>query len=176
MRTFIMVSASSLVLALVGCEGKPRPAEPSGGASNSARQETPAAPADAKDESSKGVSSHSGHGGAVIELGTTTIAGLTVRVTRDEGEIKPGGEAAVDVWVTAGDGKPAAISAVRMWIGSEDASGALRAKASIEDPKEPERWHTHVEVPGAVSAETRLWVELETPEGTKSSGSFELKQ
>lgn len=117
-----------------------------------------------------------GHGLGVIDLGTAKVNELVVRASRDKGEIKPSGDAPIDVWISMADGKPAAVSAVRFWIGTEDAKGSIKAKAEIEDQKEPNRWHTHAEVPDSSAAESRLWVELEMPSGQKSKTSFDLKQ
>ncbi|MBX3396059.1 MAG: hypothetical protein KF841_11900 [Phycisphaerae bacterium] len=109
-----------------------------------------------------------------IPLGSTVVDGLTVRATRDPGELMPGGEAAVDVWITLPEGRPPKDTIVRFWIGHEDARGALKAKADIEDPKEPSHWHTHVEVPEDLSPTVRLWVEIDTRGQPLRTVSFEL--
>ncbi len=114
------------------------------------------------------------HGGEIIELGTTRIGDLTVRASRDQGEIRPRGDAPIDVWVTTADGKPASVKAVRFRIGTEDARGSVKAKAEIEVPAETNHWHTHAEVPNPIPEGAKLWVEIEADDGSKSSGSFEL--
>ncbi len=119
---------------------------------------------------------HAGHGGEVIELGTTTIGDLTVRASRDKGEIKIGGDAPIDVWVMTADGKPATVTVVRFWIGTADAKGSIKAKADIEIPAEPNHWHTHAEVPATLTLDAKLWVEVETEKSTKAVGSFDLKR
>jgi hypothetical protein len=111
-----------------------------------------------------------GHGTAV-QLGTATIGGFTVRAARGQGEVQPGGELALDVWVSGGSGK---VSAVRFWIGSEDASGSIKARADVEDPAEPDHWHAHAEVPAPLPPGSRFWVELEIEGQGRSSGSFDL--
>jgi hypothetical protein len=117
-----------------------------------------------------------GHGGAVIELGTTTIGQWSVRASRDEGAVTPGGDAPIDVWVTTAAGEPAKVAAVRFWVGTQGAEGAIKAKADIEDPAEPNRWHTHVEVPSPMPEGAKLWVEIEDVGGEKVAGGFDLKQ
>lgn len=119
---------------------------------------------------------HAGHGGEVIELGTTAIGDFTVRASRDKGEIKGGGDAPIDVWVTTADGKPAEVAVVRFWIGTADAKGSIKAKADIEIPTEPNHWHTHAEVPAALTPDAKLWVEVETNQKSKAVGSFDLKR
>jgi hypothetical protein len=113
-----------------------------------------------------------GHGGAVIALGEQTIGSFLAKATRDEGQVVAGKDAPIDVTVTAsGDAK---VVAVRFWIGTEDAAGSVKAKAEIEDPNDPNRWHTHAEVPNPLPPESKLWVEIEDDKGGKSVGSFGL--
>lgn len=114
---------------------------------------------------------HADHG-PVIELGTSAIGDWTVSATRDEGEIEPGGDAPIDVRLTGGSSK---VVAVRFWIGAEDASGSIKARAEIEDPAEPDHWHTHAEAPDPIPSGSRLWVELELEGQGKKTGSFDLK-
>lgn len=110
-----------------------------------------------------------GHSGEVIPLGTSKLGAFEVRASRDKGDIKPGGDAPVDVWIDGGVGK--GVMAVRFWIGTEDAKGSIKAKADIEDGK----WHTHTEVPSPIPAGSKLWVEIEESGGKKTVGSFDLK-
>lgn len=114
----------------------------------------------------------SGHSGKIIELGSATIGGFEVKLTRDADPIVAGGEGAFDATITGGSGK---VAAVRFWVGTADAKGSMKAKAEIEDPKEPNRWHTHAEVPKPMPADAKLWVEIENDAGEKSTGSFDLK-
>jgi hypothetical protein len=118
---------------------------------------------------------HAGHGGAVIELGSKTSGVFELKATRDEGPIVAGKDAPVDVTVTPSAGSAAKAAAVRFWIGTEDARGSVKAKAQIENPAEPNRWHTHVEVPSPVPAGSMLWVEIEDDKGEKLVVPFDLK-
>ena len=43
--------------------------------------------------------------------------------------------------------------AVRFWIGTKDAMGSVKAKADIENPAEPNRWHTHADVPNPIPSD-----------------------
>lgn len=113
-----------------------------------------------------------GHGGAIIELGTATIGVFSVRAARDEGAVKAGGDAPIDVWL---EGSDAEVSAVRFWIGTEAGDESIKAKADIEDPAQPNHWHTHAEIPSPMPADSKLWVEIEMPDGSKQTGSFDLK-
>lgn len=151
----LIVGLSLLMLAMPpsGC-GKESTAR-SGGASQAQKGEVAA-----------------GHGGKIIELGSTTIGPFSVRASRDEGGIEGGGDAPIDVWLTGSD---AEVVAVRFWIGTESAAGSVKAKADIEEPAQPNHWHTHAEVPGPMPAGSKLWVEIEIEGQGKRAGSFDLK-
>jgi hypothetical protein len=111
--------------------------------------------------------------GPMIELGTATAGGWTVKASRTEGNLTAGGETAVDCTVTGGSGT---VSAVRCWIGTEDAKGAIKALADIENSADPSHRHAHVEVPSPIADGSKLWVEVEDSSGAKSAASFDLKK
>lgn len=142
-----MFAAAAL---LTGCERKPETSEPT--PSPAPKTEAPAA----------------GHSGEVIELGETTIDGMKVKASRDKGEIKPGGDSPIDIWIDGGLGDAAAV---RFWIGTEDAKGSVKAKADVEAG----HWHTHADVPDPLPAGSKLWVEIEAKDGKKTQTSFEMK-
>ena len=162
MKTCFCISVIAFLAVITGCEKKPT-TPPS---NETAPSTTPTA---AKPTPTAAPSA--GHGGAVIELGNATIGSFSVRASRDQGEIKPGGDAPIDVWLTGTD----KVVAVRFWIGTQDAKGSVKAKADIEDPKEPNHWHTHTEVPNPLPPASKLWVEIETEGGQKTAASFDLK-
>ncbi|MFN0056954.1 MAG: hypothetical protein ACKVX7_00725 [Planctomycetota bacterium] len=108
----------------------------------------------------------------VVELGSGPVGPFSVHVTRDVGAIKPGGDAPIDATITAGPGTPLAV---RFWVGTQDATGSIKAKAEIEDPKSPNRWHTHAEIPSPLPANSKVWVEIEDEKKQKHAAGFELK-
>ncbi|MCB9858378.1 MAG: hypothetical protein H6818_22060 [Phycisphaerales bacterium] len=108
--------------------------------------------------------------GAPIELGNATIGIYSVRASRDSGEIKPGGDAPIDVWLTGDISK---VRAVRFWIGTKSGTDAIKARADIENKAEPNHWHTHAEIPDPMPVDCRLWVEIETSDDTHA-GAFGL--
>lgn len=116
-----------------------------------------------------------GHGGPVIALGEQTIGGFTAVATRDQGDIVAGKDAPIDVTVTPASGSTAKAVALRFWIGTEDARGSVKARADIENPAEPNRWHSHAEIPNPIPAGSKLWVEIESDTGATAVGSFDLK-
>lgn len=121
---------------------------------------------------------HAGHDhghGEPIPLGETAAGPYRVRAARDRGELAPGGDAAIDVWIEpAADGAPR-VAAVRLWIGAEDAAGSIKARAEIENPANPAQWHTHAELPDPLPEGSRLWIEIEDDSGATTLASFDLK-
>ncbi len=117
-----------------------------------------------------------GHGGSVISLGDTSIGSFNVLATRDEGLIIAGKDAPIDVTVTPISGSDETVVAVRFWIGTDDAIGSMKARAEIENPAEPNRWHTHADVPNPIPTGSKLWVEIESDTGEKFTGSFDLNR
>lgn len=163
LRTIVLLSAAAIALSAGGCEKKPEAAKPG----------TPAATGHHGHEHGPGETHDHGHGGEVIALGEQTIGRIQARATRDGGPVVAGKDAPIDVTVTpTGTGT---VRAVRFWIGTQDAKGSVKARAQIEDPKEPNRWHTHAEVPNPLPAGSMLWVEIEDEAGATSVGSFDLK-
>jgi hypothetical protein len=112
--------------------------------------------------------SHGSHGGPIVELGITQAGPYTVRITRDAGDVVPGGEVPLDVWVQAG---PKNIAEMRFWIGTEDAIGSMKVLA----PLEGENFHTHALCPDPMPAGSRVWIEVEDDRSTLHVGSIELK-
>jgi hypothetical protein len=171
MKPSAIVIVALAITAFVGCDKKPSTTSTSTPPTktDSHVHDDGTIHTDDHDEPSHGA----GHGGAIVELGTTTIGPFTVRASRDEGTIKPGGDAPIDVWLTGGD--IARVTAVRFWIGTESGAESVKAKADIEIPSEPNHWHTHAEVPSPLPAGSKLWVEIETEDQGKQVGSFDLK-
>lgn len=165
--TGILLTMSTGLMVLGGCD-KPA-AEPSKGSSTTTTK------GDGHDHGKGDGHEHSqgdGHShGPVTQLGEQVSGTMKVSASRDGG-IKAGGDAPIDVWVT-GNAKP--VVAVRFWIGKQDAQGSMKAKADIENPKDPTHWHTHAEIPDPLGADAKLWVEIELEGGAKSVVSFDLK-
>ena len=112
-----------------------------------------------------------GHHGQPIPLGTARIASFDVEAYRDVGPLTPGKDAAIDVWLA---GPIDEVTAVRFWIGTSKGVESIKARADIENPDEPNHWHTHAEIPDPMPAGSQLWVEIETGDQTDSA-EFKLK-
>lgn len=62
-------------------------------------------------------------------------------------------------------------AAVRAWVGDEGATQVMVTKAEFE----VDHHCAHIEVPEPLPATARLWVEIETAEGTRLKGSTEIQ-
>ena len=133
----------------------------------------PHAPAPAPKTGTPAPEGHAGHG-KPMPLGDATAGPFKLSATRDEGALKAGGEAAIDVRVVSAANDGLRPQTVRFWIGTADAKGSIKAKADIEDPKDPDRWHTHAEIPDPFAADAKLFVEVEVAGGAKHVASFAL--
>lgn len=175
----VLASASALAFALAACEKKPAAATvPAAGSTPAGAHPTNADAGhdhghDHDHDHDHDHGDH--HGGAAVDLGSATIGGFTAKVTRDEGAIVAGKDAAIDVTVTPAAGSAAKVVAVRFWIGVEGAKGSVKAKGEIEDPKEPTRWHAHAAVPSPLPAGSKLWVEIENDKGELATGGLDLR-
>ena len=150
--SFVLVAVLGSVFLLAACGDKKDPA-------------SSAKPAESGKPSEK--SGH--HDGKPLELGSGNAGPFAIRAARDEGAIKPGGDAPIDVWVNSGP----KVTAVRFWIGTADGKGSVKALGEVED--QPNHYHTHTEVPAALPAGSKLWVEIEGEGGAKGTTSFDLK-
>ncbi len=120
--------------------------------------------AEGHDDHDHGDNEHGDHG-ADHALGSVTIAGTTLRVSMG-GEIEPSATVHVDIERTDGP-EPAAI---RVWIGDKAATGAIKSKAMGSSGD----YHADADAPANVSLPTSLWIEIETADGTRESGSVSI--
>lgn len=165
MRYLNAIAVLFVSLALTACERAPQ--ERSQPTPPAAAPTPAAAPKPAATPPATTAMPKPGHSGESIELGTVEVAGHSVRASRDKSAITAGGDSPVDVWIDGGKD----VTVVRLWIGMADAKGSLKVKADLEDG----HWHTHVEVPDPLPAQSKLWVEFEAKDGQKQTASFDLK-
>jgi hypothetical protein len=109
-----------------------------------------------------------GHEGARQELGTTESAGMKLSAVQ-VGKVEAGKEGVFEVSLPK-DAK--APKAVRLWVGNAAGNGSAKAKAENDG----EDWEAHVEVPGTLAADAKLWVEVQPDSGSRAKVSFELKK
>lgn len=173
MRSIVLTSLLSVLIALAGCERKPespsldKPA--GGGLPPSSKENHDHKEGEKHAEGDSHSPAKEGHGDQKdIELGSVTIAELPVRAVLD-GEVVAGKQVDVDVHVIGSEGK---VTAVRLWIGAEDGKGAVKMKATFNKDEA----HNHVEVPSPIPPESKLCIELELTDGKKEVGSLALKK
>ena len=155
MKAFpLLAIALLLVWPLTGCEDR------SGTGAASAQ----------KDDHGHGHGHDHGHGDESREALGLEKAGPYEVAPIQLGKVKPGGQLAFDIEIL-GQGQPKP-KAVRLWIGGPSAEGVTKALAESEKDNV---YHVDLPLPAATSAETKLWVEVEPPQGTPVTASFALK-
>ncbi len=167
-RIYIIVP-TLLTIALFGCEGKQESAV------NSV-QETPEAHDGASHTESHAEESHteghdnSSHAHSHEEIEKTnyelTLANVALEV-RYRGDGVPGGVLDVSLIAVGGD-KPATI---RVWVGVESGKGSRKTKVHSHGAT----YHAHANVPSDLPEGSKLWIEVQTINGDKESGSIELQ-
>lgn len=162
----LLFAAGAVSLALTGCEKKNETTTAPVAAPTSAAPSSGQAAGADHDHGDDHAHDDDHHHGPTTELGTATIGGFAVRASRD-GDINPGGDAAIDVWITGGTAK---VAAVRFWVGTQNARGSIKAKAELEK----DNWHTHAEIPSPLPEGSQLWIEIETDAGDRHAGAFDL--
>ena len=184
--TFDLIAAGTCIVAgisLAACGDGSAGTAGAGGAAQSAPAPAKAPAADAHDHAhgdhahdhkDGDAHSHGGeHGGEghshgpTVQLGEQSSGALAIKASRD-GDVTPGGELPVDIWITGGSAR---VSSVRFWVGIESGKGSVKAKAALE----ADNWHNHAEVPSPLPEGSKLWISIELSDGTKSLVSFDLK-
>jgi hypothetical protein len=106
------------------------------------------------------------HGGPKHDLGNQKVGDLTIAV-KQVGEVTAGKEGTFEITVT-GASKPKAI---RAWVGVNTGEGSTKVKAR----ETHEFFDADLEVPDPLPANSKLWIELELANETKTI-SFDLKK
>lgn len=91
-------------------------------------------------------------------MGTITAAGTKIAI-EIHGTISPGEEVHLDLKALSGPDP----ENVRGWIGLESGAGAMKSKAEITSGG----YHLHAEAPAEITAEMKLWIEVEPAEGDR---------
>lgn len=190
LRSLLALAAAS-ALSLAACERKPEPQPAPAPQPNQPTPTSPTSPTNAKpptDHDSGHADAKPGdnhaddhmhaddhHHGPTTELGEQTVTdqaggNWTVRANR-EGDVTPGGDIPIDVWITPAQGNAAKITAVRFWVGIKSGRGSMKAKADLEK----DNWHTHADIPNPLPEGSRLWIEFETDAAQTIQVEFDLK-
>lgn len=154
MKNITSLCLALIVLAALGGCGKPKPdAQPTESAVESPVAE-PAAATESEGQFAEG--------GDQTKLAPIALDPFTVDALHI-GEVAKGH---FNLYIKGGE--PAIV---RAWIGDEAATNAFIAKAEFE----VDHHCAHIEVPTPLPADAKLWVEIETAEGTSLKGSTEVQ-
>lgn len=118
------------------------------------------------EESGDHESGEHSHEGETHELGSLTVAGVTLEVSIT-GIIEPGAELHVGL-DPSGDAAPETI---RLWIGEESGVGSLKAKANSHG----DHFDGHVEVPGEFGPGAKLWLQVESSNGASETKGLDIR-
>jgi len=161
-----MKKLTSLSLALIvfvalgGCDNPESEVQPADSA-----VETPAAEPEVATEAPSAAAEAEGQfseGGDQTKLAAIALDPFTVD-SLHIGELSKGH---FNLYIKGGE--PAIV---RAWIGDEAATNAFIAKAEFE----VDHHCAHIEVPTPLPADAKLWVEIETADGTSLKGSTEVQ-
>jgi len=104
-----------------------------------------------------------------IALGTFDISGISVAAAQGHGKVEAGKEGHLVIKLPYND---QGETVVRAWIGSGDRT--LSAVGKGEYAPSHDDYDIHAIAPDRLLADTKWWVEIEKPDGTKAMGSFPL--
>lgn len=107
---------------------------------------------------------HAGHDER--PLGSITLGDAVLNVSIS-GNIQPNATLHIEIQHIEGP-TPAAI---RVWVGDESATGSIKDRATGNSG----RYHGHAQIPSTLTAESALWIEVETPDGERSASSLPLE-
>lgn len=128
---------------------------------------------DVEDGSSDGaeVSQNEEHGHSHDEesLGSFDIGGIQVEAAQGHGSVEPGKEGHLVISLPYND---KGASTVRAWIGIEDRT--LSAVGKGDYAASHDDYDIHAVAPDPLPENTKWWVEIEKPDGTKVTGSLPL--
>ena len=161
MKSITSLSLALIALATLGGCGKSEPEAPSSEATIAAPAQEPVVSTDASAVETEAEEQFS-EGGDQTKLAPIALEPFTVD-SLHIGELSKGH---FNLYIKGGD--PAIV---RAWIGDEAATDAFIAKAEFE----VDHHCAHIEVPTPLPADAKLWVEIETAEGTSLKGSTEVQ-
>ncbi|MEX0654651.1 MAG: hypothetical protein WDZ31_02015 [Phycisphaeraceae bacterium] len=162
-RTSTLLAVLSIAgLTLLGCDQQQPPAEQDTASPDAHAHEDHEAHDHHEGESDGGV-----HGGPKHELGSTEVGPYAVTVTQ-VGAVEAGGPGTFEIVL---DDEAAAPEAIRAWVGNEQAVGSVKVRAVDRG----DFFDADLQVPDPMPEESRLWVEIQTDDGQRHTGSLDLQ-
>ena len=104
--------------------------------------------------------------GTEHELGAIEVAGSILHVSVG-GEPSPNVTLHLDIELKSG---PTPV-AIRVWVGNETAAGSIKGKAIGSDGD----YHADATCPAELTDDAALWIEIESADGTRTTGSLPLE-
>lgn len=164
MIRFLAVFTASLGLVMIGCK-KEKDAD--GGTSTTTDDHGHDHDHDHDHDHGDG-DDHGEHDhGDEVSLGTAQVGELAVECAQGHGDTAAGKEMHLVVKLPYTDD---GASIVRAWIGTEDRLSSVVGKG--EYAASHDDYDIHVEAPDPLPANAKWWIEVESPDGTKSVGSI----
>lgn len=163
-QKYLMTPAFALSALLVGCgEKKTATANDHG---------HPHKEGEAHDEPQAGKKTEEAHDHAhdEVALGKFKAGELEIEAAQGHGNVEAGKEGHLIIKLPYKDD---GASVVRAWIGSEDRT--LSAVGKGEYAPSHDDYDIHASAPSPLPADTKWWIEVEKPDGTKLVGSIAPK-
>ena len=169
MKRIYIILPTLLTIALFGCEGNQESVAKPVQETPETHKESAHTESNAEEAHTTGhdasdhAHSHEEGGGKTYEL---TLANIALEV-RYRGDGAPG--SALDVsLITVNGERPATI---RVWVGVESGKGSRKTKVHSHGAT----YHAHAAVPSDLPEGSALWIEVQTLNGEKESGSIDLQ-
>ncbi len=113
---------------------------------------------------------HMGHDhdhGDEVSLGKTMVGDIEIECWQSHGELEPGKELHLVVKLPYNDN---GATIIRAWLGTEDRLASMVGRG--EYAASHDDYDLHAEAPDPLPENTRWWIEIEKPDGTKAVGSI----
>ncbi len=168
MNRICILTTTLITAAFIGCEGKQQESVSPAKETAETHDESSHTESHAEEAHTEGHDS-SGHAHSHEESGKTTyevtLANVALEV-RYRGDLTPGSELDVSLRTVGGD-RPATI---RVWVGVESGQGSRKVKVHSHGAT----YHAHAHVPSELPDGSALWIEVQTVNGERESGSISM--
>jgi len=157
--TVAALIAGLTVASLAGCERSAPTPSP-----------TPAPTTTTTTTNESGHADHMGHDhdhGDEVSLGKTMVGDIEIECWQSHGELQPGKELHLVVKLPYNDN---GATIIRAWLGTEDRLASMVGLADYAASHDD--YDLHAEAPDPLPENTKWWIEIEKPDGTKSVGSI----
>ncbi len=156
----IITTLAATALTLPGCGNEsPSATTPKSGPNNDAAHAHDHGP-DADHDHAADAMNEDDH--EEVSLGSVRFGDLEVELAQGHGELAPGKELHLVVKLPESDN---GATVIRAWLGTEDRFASVVAKADYAPSHDD--YDIHATAPDPLPENTRWWIEIERPDGTK---------